>query len=55
MTAPTNPALPGGFAFDSVIYASAGLNYAGVPALNQFNIYDAPDPDRKSTRLNSSH
>jgi len=39
MTATTNPALPGDFAFDPVIYASAGLNYAAVPALNQFTIY----------------
>src|SRR5262245_51073673 len=51
MTSTTNPALPGAFAFDSVIYASAGLNYAAVPALNQFTIYDAPDPAYVTGRL----
>src|SRR5262249_17261093 len=42
------------FEVDSVIYASAGLNYAGVPALNQFNIYDAPDPAYVTGRINIS-
>jgi hypothetical protein len=54
MTATTNPALPGAFSFDPVIYASAGLNYAAVPALNQFTIYDAPDPAYVTGRINIS-
>jgi hypothetical protein len=53
MTAPINPALPGPFAFDPVIYASAGLNYA-VPAWNQFTIYDAPAQDYVTPRVNLS-
>src|SRR5260370_37135731 len=54
MTPISNPALPGDFAFDSVIYASAGLNYAAVPALNQFTIYDAPDAAYVTGRINIS-
>lgn len=54
MTATSNPALPGDFAFDAVIYASAGLNYAAVPALNQFTAFDAPDPAYVTGRINLS-
>jgi hypothetical protein len=54
MISPPNPALPGVFKFDSVIYASAGLNYAAVPALSQFTIYDAPDPAYVTGRINIS-
>jgi hypothetical protein len=54
MTAPTNPGLPGDFAFDSVIYASAGVNYAAVPALTQYQLYDAPDPAYVTGRINLS-
>jgi hypothetical protein len=50
----SNPGLPGDFVFDSVIYASAGLNYAAVPALNQFTIYDVPDPAYVTGRINIS-
>src|SRR5262249_33658231 len=49
-----NPGLPGDFAFNTVIYASAGLNYAAVPALVQYNIYDAPDPAYVAPRINIS-
>ena len=44
MAALANPGLPGSFSFDTVIYASAGSNYGGVPALSQYTIYDTPDP-----------
>jgi hypothetical protein len=54
MPALPNPALPGDFALDSVTYASAGLNYAAVPALNQFAIYDTPDPAYVTPRINIS-
>lgn len=45
MTALKNPALPGKRQFRTVVYASAGLNYAAVPSLNQYQLFDAPDPD----------
>ncbi|HEV3304480.1 MAG TPA: hypothetical protein VG055_32820 [Planctomycetaceae bacterium] len=54
MTAITNPGLPGPFAFDSVVYASAGLNYAAVPALAQYVQYDTPDPAYVTPRINLS-
>ena len=38
-----NPAIAGPTLFDTVIYASAGSNYAGVPASSQYTIYDTPD------------
>ena len=40
-----NPALPGDFDVDTMIYASAGFNYSGVPALEQYLIYDSPHPE----------
>jgi hypothetical protein len=49
-----NPGSPGEYAFDSIICASAGLNYAAVPALNQFVIYDNPDPAYVTGRINIS-
>jgi len=54
MAALTNPGLPGSFAFDTVIYASAGSNYGGVPALSQYTIYDTPDPAYVTPRVNIS-
>ncbi len=47
-----NPGLAGAALFDTVIYASAGLNYTGVPALVQYKIYDTPDPAYLTPRLN---
>src|SRR5262249_15748258 len=52
MAALDNPGLPGNVPFNTVIYASAGVNYAAVPALNQYNIYDAPDPAYVTGRIN---
>jgi hypothetical protein len=49
-----NPALAGDVPFDTVIYASAGSNYGGVPALAQYTIYDAPDPAFVTPRINIS-
>src|SRR5260221_3103360 len=54
MAALANPGLPGSFSFDTVIYASAGSNYAGVPALSQYTIYDTPDPAYVTPRINIS-
>ena len=47
-----NPALAGDLLFDTVIYASAGSNYGGVPALAQFTIYDTPHPSFVTPRIN---
>lgn len=49
-----NPGLPGRFLFDTVIYASPGSNYSGVPALTQYNIYDSPDPNYLTGRVDIS-
>jgi hypothetical protein len=54
MTALNNPALPSDFTFENVIYSSPGINYAGVPVLNQYNLFDAPAPDYKTGRLDIS-
>jgi hypothetical protein len=54
MAALANPGLPGSFSFDTVIYASAGSNYAGVPALSQYTIYDTPDAAYVTPRINIS-
>lgn len=45
MTVLKNPGLPGKRSFRTVVYASSGLNYAAVPALNQYQLFDTPDPD----------
>jgi hypothetical protein len=49
-----NPGLAGDVPFDTVIYASSGLNYAAVPSLVQYNIYDSPDPAYVTGRINVS-
>jgi hypothetical protein len=49
-----NPSLAGDTPFDTVIYASPGVNYSAVPALAQYNIYDAPDPSYLTGRINIS-
>lgn len=54
MTSLTNPGLAGNVPFDILIYASSGLNYSGVPALAQYNIYDTPDPAYVTPRVNIS-
>ena len=50
----TNPAIAGPTLFDTVIYASAGSNYAGVPSLNQYVIYDTPTAGYVTPRINIS-
>ena len=52
MTELKNPALPGDFLLDTVIYASAGSNYGSVPALAQYTIYDSPNPAFITPRIN---
>jgi hypothetical protein len=54
MAALNNPGLAGAVPFDTVIYASAGLNYTGVPALVQYKIYDTPDRAYVTPRINIS-
>jgi len=54
MAALNNPGLPGAVPLDTVIYASAGSNYTGVPALVQYKIYDTPDPAYVTPRINIS-
>ncbi len=54
MAALNNPGLAGAVPFDTVIYASAGSNYTGVPALVQYKIYDTPDPAYVTPRINIS-
>lgn len=49
-----NPGLPGGFAFDSIIYAAPGVNYSSVPSLSQYFIYDSPDPAYLTGRIDIS-
>ncbi len=48
----TNPALAGPTPFDTAIYASAGSNYASVPSLNQYVIYDSPTVGYMTPRIN---
>jgi hypothetical protein len=54
MSALRNPGLAGRFSFHTVVYASSGLNYSAVPALNQYQIYDSPDPAYITGRINIS-
>lgn len=54
MAALSNPGLAGPVPFDTLIYASAGSNYSGVPALVQYKIYDTPDPAYLTPRINLS-
>jgi len=50
----SNPALLGAFKYDSVVYGAGDVNYASGPELNQFAIYDAPDPIFLTPRFNLS-
>jgi hypothetical protein len=52
MAALNNPGEPGTVLFDTVIYASSGVNYSTVPALVQYNIYDTPDPAYVTPKIN---
>ena len=54
MTVLKNPGLTGTFTFDTLIYASSGLNYSAVPALSQYQIYDSPDPSYVTGRIDIS-
>jgi hypothetical protein len=54
MTHLHNPGLARQTTFDTVVYAAPGVNYAAVPALAQYNIYDAPDPAYLTGRINIS-
>jgi hypothetical protein len=49
-----NPGLPGDWQYGAVVYASSGLNYAAVPALVQYNLFDAPDPAYVTGRIDIS-
>ena len=54
MVALKNPGISGDVLFDTVIYASAGLNYSAIPALAQYNIYDTPAPSYVTGRIDVS-
>jgi hypothetical protein len=54
MTDLRNPGLAGHVPFDTVIYAAPGVNYAAVPALSQYHIYDTPDPAYLTGRIDIS-
>lgn len=54
MTTLKNPGLAGEFTFDTLVYASSGLNYAAVPALSQYQIYDSPNPAYVTGRMDIS-
>src|ERR1700737_860345 len=54
MRALRNPGLAGTFGFHTVVYASSGLNYSAVPALNQYQIFDSPAPDYVTGRSDIS-
>ena len=54
MTALKNPGLPGRRGVDTVVYAAPGLNYAAVPSLNQYQLFDTPDPAFVTGRLDIS-
>jgi hypothetical protein len=54
MAALKNPGLPSDVPFDTVVYASSGVNYSAVPALVQYNLYDTPDPAYVTGRINIS-
>ena len=54
MAALKNPGLPSDVPFDTVVYASSGVNYSAVPALVQYNLYDTPDPAYVTGRVNIS-
>jgi hypothetical protein len=51
MTTLKDPGQPGQTPFDTVIYASAGLNYGAVPALAQYTMYDTPNPAYVTPRI----
>lgn len=52
MNALDNPALAGTTPFDTVIYASSGVNYSSVPTLAQYHLYDSPMPEFVTGRIN---
>ncbi|MDM0109657.1 hypothetical protein QTH97_32385 [Variovorax sp. J22R24] len=54
MTTLNNPSLAGPTPFQTLIYASPGSNYGGVPSLVQYTIYDTPDPAWLTQRIDIS-
>jgi hypothetical protein len=54
MTEMKNPGLHGDVPFDTVVYASSGLNYSAVPALVQYNLFDTPDSAYVTGRIDIS-
>jgi hypothetical protein len=49
-----NPGLAGDVQFDTVIYASSGVNYSAVATLAQYHLYDTPDAAYVTGRINVS-
>jgi hypothetical protein len=54
MPALQNPGVTGRFGFRTFVYAASGLNYSGVPALSQYQIYDSPHPEYVTGRIDIS-
>jgi hypothetical protein len=54
MTVLKNPGVAGTRLFDTVVYASSGLNYSAIPALSQYQLFDTPDPDYVTPRIDIS-
>jgi hypothetical protein len=54
LTALHDISVPGRYPFDPVVYASAGLNYAAVPQLNQYTQFDHPTAGYVTGRIDIS-
>lgn len=54
MAALKNPGTPGNFSFDTVMYASSGLNYAAIPALSEYQVFDTPHAEYVTGRIDIS-
>jgi hypothetical protein len=54
MSSLRNPGVAGEHAFTTRVYASAGLNYGAVPALAQYQLFDNPDANFVTGRIDLS-
>jgi hypothetical protein len=49
-----DPGSAGRFEFDTFVYAASGLNYSGVPALAEYQMYDSPHAEYVTGRVDIS-
>jgi hypothetical protein len=49
-----NPGAAGRFGFDTFVYAASGVDYATVPALSEYQVYDSPHPEYVTGRIDIS-